>query len=61
VFDVLLWGAVDRCGLRDWYRWRRRGTRCFSGGEGVGVREEMCVTVGDTAIDCQSDPENVLR
>ena len=36
-------------GLRDWYRCSLGGTPCFSGGEGVGDREESCVMVGETA------------
>jgi hypothetical protein len=38
-------------GLRDWYRCSLGGTPCFSGGDGVGDREETCVTVGDTAAN----------
>jgi len=38
-------------GLRDWYRCSLGGTPCFSGGDGVGDREETCVIVGDTAAD----------
>ena len=39
-----------RWGLRDWYRCNLGGTPCLSGGEGVGLRDETCVMVGETAV-----------
>ena len=41
--------CAARCGLRDRYRCSRGGSCCFSGGEGVGLREDTCVIVGETA------------
>ena len=48
-------------GLRDWYRCSLGGTTCFSGGEGVGDREESWVMVGETAADPRSQHPTFAR
>jgi hypothetical protein len=44
-----LYAVGGRWGLRDWYLCSLGGTAGLSGGEGVGLREDSWVMVGETA------------